>query len=135
MASMGFLIYRAAAWIHVPIPFDLSSYETIFLLLIFGPLLEEAIFRLALWQSFEALWRNGWFTIVATTFLFAAGHFAAYWFVPAQYHGFVIYQTSYVVLLGVVAGLQRLKFNALAPAISVHMGFNLGFFLASRIFS
>ena len=131
----GLLVYRAASWVGVPIPFDLNATETIFLLLVLGPILEEAVFRLAIWEGFQALTGNSCATLVATTLLFAAGHFAAYWFVPAEFHGFVIYQTSYVILLGLAAGWRRRQTNAISSAVVVHFGFNAGFFLASRLFA
>lgn len=132
MIICGFLVYKTAGWMHHPVPFDLSSYETIFLLVIFGPVLEELIFRMALWQAFESLCKSKWLAMVGTTFLFAAGHFSAYWFVPEQFQGFVIYQTAYVILLGVAVGIRRYRSGAVSPCIFMHCGFNLGFFLASR---
>lgn len=133
--SSGALICHAASWVHVPIPFDLSSLFTIFLLLVLAPVLEEAIFRMALWQAFSYLWKSNWLTVFVTTVLFAAGHFAAYWFVPEQFKGFVLYQTFYVFALGAFAGWRRLRSNVVFSAVWVHFGFNLGFFVASRFFA
>lgn len=127
----GLIVYLAADWVQVPIPFDFASYETIILLLILAPILEELIFRMVLWQSFQLWFNNNWVTIIATTLLFAAGHFAAYWFVPEQFHGFVIYQSSYVIFLGAIAGWRRLQSGAVSTAVLVHMAFNFGFFCAS----
>jgi len=133
MILLGWTVYRVAGLFQIPIPFDLSSKETIFLLLFLGPILEELIFRMALWQAIQAIGRNAGLTLVATTLLFAAGHFAAYWFVPAPFRGFVIYQTAYVVLLGFALGGRRLSSNAVLPCLFMHFGFNLGFLLAGKM--
>src|SRR5437868_1169668 len=44
MIAEGFLVFRLADCFGVPIPFDLSGSETIFLLLLLAPTLEELIF-------------------------------------------------------------------------------------------
>src|SRR5262245_14135195 len=49
----GFSVFKIAGLSGITIPFDLSSSETIFLLLILAPILEELIFRMALWQPLE----------------------------------------------------------------------------------
>lgn len=131
----GFLVFRAAGWMHVPIPFDLSAALTIVMLLIVAPILEELIFRMALWQALGSFIEAGWIVLLATTVLFAAGHFAAYWFVPQQFQGFVMYQTFYVVLLGIAAGWRRLQSGSVVAAVIVHFGFNLGFFAAAKTLS
>lgn len=133
MLVVGALTELLAPVIGVPIPFDLSAPYTIFLLVLWAPILEEAIFRMALWESFRAAFKSETRAFAATTFLFAAGHFAAYPFVPELYQGFVIYQTAYVLVLGAVAGWQRQQSGALLPAIGVHFAFNLGFFLAWKV--
>lgn len=48
--ASGAVVYRGARPLDVPIPFDLTSTETLVLLLLVAPLLEEALFRLALWE-------------------------------------------------------------------------------------
>jgi membrane protease YdiL (CAAX protease family) len=87
---------------------------------------------MALWQSLVVLVRNQWFVLGITTLLFAAGHFAAYWFVPNQFRSFVIYQTVYVTLLGAATGWRRFRTDCVSSAIFVHFGFNFGFYLAAR---
>lgn len=129
MLASGFLVYRLAKPVGIPIPFDLRDGHTLLLLLGVAPVLEELIFRMALWESFSAFSRKVRFALIGTTLLFAGGHFAAYPFVPEAYRGFVIYQTLYVLVLGAVAGLRRSKTGAVAPAIGVHFAFNFGFFL------
>lgn len=128
----GFAIYHAAAWISVPIPFDLSAKETIFLLLVVAPLLEEAIFRLALWEALAELVPNPWFITSVTTLLFSFGHFSAYFYVPEEYKNFLLYQTGYVIFLGIAASIARIRSNTFLAPMLVHFGFNLGFLLGSK---
>jgi len=129
----GFLIFKMASLFQIPIPFDFSSTETLVLLLLLGPLLEELIFRMALWQALKNICLNKWFVIGATSLLFAVAHFAPYWAVPEQFHSFIIYQTIYVMFLGLAVGVRRSISHAVLPAVFVHIGFNLGFFLASQV--
>jgi membrane protease YdiL (CAAX protease family) len=134
MLLVGLVTYHGASLVHAPIPFDLSSSETVFLLLVLSPLLEELIFRMALWEAFEVLFKKNSLTLFATTILFAAGHFAAYWFVPEQYQSFVIYQTLYAGFLGLIAGWRRMRSDSITSGVWIHFAFNLGFFIASKVF-
>lgn len=128
----SFMIYKIADWFQIQIPFDLQSQETVFLLLLLAPVLEEAIFRMALWQAFVSFISNSWLVIFLTTIFFGLGHFNAYWFVPEEYKSFVIYQTSYVMLLGFGVGWVRYRSQAIISPIFVHFCFNLGFYLGAR---
>lgn len=131
MGALGFLIYRAAGPLGIAIPFDLTGLEMALLLVVLSPLLEELIFRLALWECFRKLGARPALVLGLTTLLFAVDHLAAYWTVPAEVQPFVLYQTLYVLILGAVAGGRRLTSGAVSSAIWVHFGFNLGFYLAA----
>ena len=56
----------------------------------------------------------------------------AYFAVPDEFKNFVMYQTVYVIVLGLAAGYRRLKANSVLAAILIHFGFNLGFYIASQ---
>lgn len=127
----GYLVYKLAGFAGIGIPFDLSGGETIFLLLILAPFLEEAIFRMALWEPLKALVKSPAVLLCSSALLFSAGHFVALWSVPEPYRVFVLYQSLYVILLGLGCGWRRYKTNSVLNAIGVHISFNLGFFLAS----
>ena len=127
----GFAIYKAASPLNITIPFNLKETETILLLLLLAPTLEELIFRMALWEPLEQLLKNKHAVLVVTTFLFSVGHFTAYWKVPVEYKTFVLYQTTYVVLLGLAAGFGKIKSKSVFNPIAIRFGFNLGFFIAS----
>lgn len=132
MMAAGFAVYRLTAFIEIPIPFDLADQKTVILLIAVAPVLEEFIFRMALWESIQALFKSQGLTLILTSLLFAIGHFTAYWLVPEQFQGFVVYQTIYVAFLGLVLGCRKVETGAVFSTIYLHFGFNLGFFLASR---
>lgn len=129
----GWAIYELAIYANLTIPFDLQGGETIFLLLILAPVLEELLFRFALWEPAKDLWKKDSTVLIATTAFFSFGHLTALWTVPVEYRSFVLYQTLYVVVLGLACGWVRLAANSLAAPMLLHFAFNLGFFLAYKI--
>jgi membrane protease YdiL (CAAX protease family) len=128
----GFLTYKSANSLNLIVPFDFTALQTILFLLVVAPILEELIFRMALWEAFASLWNNIWFVIATTSFLFALGHFTAYWFVPNELKPFVYFQTTYVFMLAIALGWQRQRKNNLASAMALHFLFNLGFYFGSK---
>lgn len=131
-ASAGAAVYRITIFSGTQIPFDFSGVETIFLLLVLAPVLEELIFRMALWEALKSFRWKPETVLVASTLLFSFGHFQAIAAVPAEFRAFVWIQTLYVILLGLGAGWARHATGSVTASILVHFGFNLGFFLASR---
>ncbi len=128
---LGFLIFKTAAVLQIPIPFDLKGAETLVFLLVVAPILEEAIFRFFIWKPIEQI--NPKLALVCTSLLFSYSHFHAFWFVPAQIHNFIYYQTIYTFLLALACGFSVLKYNSLVGAMLIHFMFNFGFYLASII--
>ncbi len=129
----GFFIFKAAGQFHLTVPFDFTSKELLFLLLFFGPVLEESIFRMALWEPCKVLLGSDRGVIAATTLLFAAGHGLAFWTVPDAYKTFVLYQTFYVVLLGIAVGMRRSQSRSVLSPTLIHLGFNFGFWLGTLV--
>lgn len=129
----GFAIYKLAPFSGIAIPFDLTVTETIFLLLILAPILEELIFRMALWEPMKTIFKKPSTIVIGTSILFSVGHLMSLWAVPEQFRVFVLYQTLYVILLGLGAGWRRLVTGSVTAAILVHFGFNFGFFIASKV--
>jgi membrane protease YdiL (CAAX protease family) len=128
---LGFIVFLLARPLGISIPFDLRSKETILFLLFIGPVLEEFIFRMALWQPLMDLFKKQNVTLIITTLIFSYAHFHSYWFVPAQIFPFIYYQSTYVIFLALYCGYRLIKTNSMISPIAVHMGFNLGFFLGS----
>ncbi len=126
---LGFGVFKLAIYLGILIPFDLADRETILLLLIVAPLLEECIFRQALWHLTETLWAGPVVTLGVTSSIFAFAHFHAYFFVPAEVQQFMVYQTFYALVVGVWWGFRYMKTRSLAVPIALHVIFNLGFYL------
>ena len=129
----GMSLHKLANMAEVIVPFDLKSTELLIMLLIIAPILEELIFRMALWEPLKELTSNKTVLIVFTSLLFSVGHFIAFFSVPKEFKIFVLYQTQYVILLSLAIGWRRLKTNALSTAVIFHFFFNFGFYLASKI--
>jgi membrane protease YdiL (CAAX protease family) len=127
----GFFVFKASSILGISIPLDLRSSETIFLLLIVAPLLEEFIYRLAFWKSLEEISSNKVFLVLITSLLFSIGHFTAYFFVPAEFKPFIVYQTVYVFWLALLLGTIRASTQAISTPVLFHFLFNLGFLLGS----
>lgn len=123
----GFFAYRLAAPLGLPIPFDLSSGETTLLLLLIGPLIEEFVFRMALWELFFEFVHGRTSILILTSAVFSFAHFFAWFSVPVQLHGFVIYQTLYTFGLGLYCGWRKQRTGSMVAPVLVHMAFNLGF--------
>ena len=139
---LGFLIELATKPLGLSVPFDVSGVGAIAMLVFFGPVLEELIFRMALWNPLLDLGQKGesrqgtWVAAVTTSLVFAYGHYHVSWFLPeGDIRNFVLYQTIYVLLLAGHCAIRLVKTNSILSPIFVHIGFNLGFFLALRFIS
>lgn len=134
MAALGggFLVYRGAGFLGLTIPFNLTSYETLLFLLFIGPLIEELIFRQALWWPVQDLFgRRSLPTITTTAFIFAFAHFHAFFFVGEDLRAFVCFQSGYALLIGLWWGWALVRWKTPLAPFLLHLIFNLGFFLAS----
>lgn len=129
----GALIYKLITFSGITVPFDFQSFELIFLLLILAPVLEELLFRMALWETSQKVFKSAPVTLVMTTLFFSVGHLMALWHIPAPYKPFVLIQTLYVIFLGLGAGYRRIQSGTFLAGILVHFAFNLGFFLAALL--
>jgi membrane protease YdiL (CAAX protease family) len=138
MVLLGAITYKVAVFTGVPIPFDLSDPMTIMLLLLMAPVLEELLFRQALWYSVDTAvarrpWLRQWFPLIATSVLFALAHFEAYFAVPTEYQPFVLYQTGYTFGIALYFGRAWQSTRSVGFTIALHFGFNFGFFMAPLV--
>ena len=129
----GFGVYRFAGYLNIGIPFDLTSRETLLFLLILGPVLEEFLFRQALWSATEVMADNRLVAFLGTSALFAFGHFFSYFFLPKEYQPFIIYQTAYVSIIALWWGFNILKRGVITTTILLHLAFNFGFYMGFRL--
>jgi membrane protease YdiL (CAAX protease family) len=128
--AAGFGISKLLTHSGVPIPFAVDQMRDVFLLILVAPLIEEFLFRFALWQTAKDFIRNETHVLVLTSLVFSAGHLMAFWFVPAEWRVFIALQTLYTVLLGLGAGWRRMVVGSIAIAVLIHWGFNFGFLMA-----
>jgi len=129
--ACGYLVFKGAGSLQIGLPFDLSSKELLFFLLIVAPILEELIFRFFCWQPLAKI--NKSLALLTTSLLFSYSHFHSFWFVPTEYQGFIYYQTAYTLILGLACGYAIWRYNSLLGAILIHFAFNFGFLLGSII--
>lgn len=129
----GGLTYVFAGLLGMGVPYDLNSSTTILFLLAVAPILEELIFRLALWEGIKAISDHAFSTITVSTLLFSIAHLVAYWVVTSSIQSFVLYQALYVIPLSIVISYRRHYANSVFSAMLLHFGFNFGFYLASKI--
>lgn len=131
----GTLIFLGLKPLGIVAPFEMRSFEPILFLVLIGPVLEELIFRFALWNPLLDLRRKrrgGVKTaLIGTSLLFGYAHLHAIWFVGADLRPFLAYQTIYVLGLAAFCGFRLMKTGSILSPMFVHIGFNLGFFLGS----
>lgn len=130
-AVVGLGIFKLAGFLGLPIPFDLKNTTNLILLLLVGPILEELLFRSALWRLLNSLIKSGPTLLGSTSLLFSFSHFLAWFRVPAELQPFIMFQTGYTLLLGIYCGIRRRQTSGLVAPMICHFGFNLGFYLGS----
>ena len=130
---IGYFIYRLAAHSTIIIPFEFKSATNIILLLVVAPILEELIFRLALWEAVDEINQNKEVQIWISSILFSIGHLISFYMLPPDYRPFVMYQAVYVVILGIGASKMRQESKGIIGSILVHFLFNFGFYLGSLV--
>jgi len=118
-----------AARVGIVIPFNYESSEVLLFLLFIGPILEEFVFRGALWRVLEELKIHRALVAIFTTIIFSVAHLYEYLSVPEAYQPFVIYQGAYTLVLGMACAYLRMGFG-LRFAMLAHLFFNAGFWLA-----
>ncbi len=127
----GFIIFKLAGFFGILVPFDFKVTESLVLLLIVAPVLEELLFRCFLWKPVQMLTERPRATLIVTSLIFSYSHFHAFWYVEKELYSFVIFQTIYTVFLGLGCGYFMYRYKSITGAIAIHFGFNLGFYLAS----
>lgn len=132
LVIFGFLIYKLAGVVSIEIPLLFDNFELVTVLLVIAPVIEELTFRVVLWDSAFNLFQNAFLTLGITSLLFSLAHFIAYWSVPEFFQPFVIYQSIYTLVLGLIAGIRRMQACTPLASILTHFSFNLGFFIASN---
>jgi membrane protease YdiL (CAAX protease family) len=111
------------------LPFDLGSRTIFFIIVFLAPILEELIFRFALWNAIEKITGCSKVAHTLTTILFSLAHFKAILIITPRYMTFVTFQALYTLILGHTLGMRYRKNRNVLEVIILHILFNLGFFL------
>lgn len=130
---VGYIIYRLAVKSTILVPFELTSLSTIFFLLVVAPLLEEFIFRFALWEAVSDLIKNEELRVWISAILFSLGHLVSMYLVSPDFRPFILYQSMYVIILGIGTSQMRLKTGGILGSILIHFLFNFGFYVGSLV--
>lgn len=98
--ASGALICKLIASAGIPIPWDVNQIEVVFLLLLLAPMLEELVFRYALWELLKLPRFTVSERIVWSAGIFSLGHFVAFLTIPDLFKPFLVCQVLYVMMLG-----------------------------------
>ena len=128
----GFVIRALAQPLLISIPFDQTNKETIFFLLLVGPLLEELLFRGTLIECCKSFTRSSTSITLISGFMFSLAHLRVINEVQPEIKTFIEYQAAYTLILGVACSQVR-QTMGIAWSISTHFIFNLGFFIAGSL--
>ncbi len=129
----GMVLFYFAFYAQFLIPWDFSDPAMVFALLVVSPILEEAIFRQALWVPLTKIFSRKRDVVTASAVLFAIAHGIVWFLVPAELRPFVLFQMIYTLFLGLFWGWQRLRTGSLLFVILLHLLFNSGFWIAERL--
>ncbi|HVJ64891.1 MAG TPA: CPBP family glutamic-type intramembrane protease [Bdellovibrionota bacterium] len=125
--ALGALIAYVGTVSGHGVPFDFSRTELWIQLVVVAPLLEEALFRLFLWNGLRPAVRSERQVLVITSLLFSLSHFAAYFYVPPEFRGFVVYQSLYTLGLAFYWGIVRMRTGSWLAPVALHFVLNLSF--------
>ena len=128
--ASGFAVYEGSGVLGLSMPFALKDPETVLILLVVGPILEEWIFRGALWKLIEVITGSPWPAYLTTAVLFSYGYYYVITAIDPQFSGYVRYQAIYSLGLGLLCGGMRLR-QGWRAAVFTHLSFNFGFWLGS----
>lgn len=125
----GTTAYAACAWLDFNIPFDFTNAKELTLFLLLGPVIEELVYRQALFPAMERLYRERWPALLANAALFAYSHFYAYFFVPEEFRPFILGQSAYAFLAGLWWARTFQRTRSVTASTALHVVFNFGFYL------
>ncbi|MCC7442547.1 MAG: CPBP family intramembrane metalloprotease [Bdellovibrionales bacterium] len=131
--GLGFLICFAAGRTGIGMPFALDRGEAVFFLLAGSPILEELLFRMALFLPLAGILarRNTSVLIAANAAMFAAVHWVSVFQVDAAVKPFVALQSVYALALGGLCAAWMVRTLSVSYPIVLHFLFNLGFYFGS----
>lgn len=128
---LGFVTFHGAKLVGATVPFNINSLSICLMLVVVAPILEELIFRHALFIPLQKLLKSTPLVILITSLIFSYSHFRAFFGGSGAIRTFVIYQSVYTFLIALLWGFYRIKRKSLVLAMLMHAAFNLGFGIAA----
>ncbi|MCO4793073.1 MAG: CPBP family intramembrane metalloprotease [Bacteriovoracaceae bacterium] len=113
--------------LNTELPFAMSNSFVLFFLVIVGPLLEELIFRFALWHGIDSVigCRRG--TLMLTSILFSLAHFKSIFMIKTPFMTFIAFQAVYSLMVSYWWGNKYIESGSISVPTIYHILFNLGF--------
>jgi membrane protease YdiL (CAAX protease family) len=115
--------------LEYPAPF--RYIENIILqILILAPIVEELVFRQAIFGLLKDLNFDERIKIALGSFLFSLSHANALRFLPTEFHPFIYIQLVYTFILGWILIKARMRSQSIVEPMILHFIFNLIFYLS-----
>ena len=99
-------------------------------ILILAPIIEEIVFRGALYELLKNAGVKIWVNNLINSILFSLSHFAALYILPEEFHAFIYFQLKYTFVLGHLCAKSRERTHGVVEPIILHFVFNLVFYIA-----
>lgn len=131
-AILGLGFHSVASLTGLIIPFNFTTLETTIFLLIVGPILEELLFRGAVWTMLRTFNLSLKLTAIISALLFSLSHLTSIQYTPSEFHNFILYQSFYTIILGLICGYIK-STNTVSLSIFAHFLFNFGFWIYTKI--
>lgn len=134
-ALLGFVVFAMLTPLGILFPLDLSLRVILILLLVVAPILEELLYRGAIWLLILRVTQSPRITWILTSVIFALAHGYAYFSLPDEIKSFVIFQTGYTFLIALWFGFSMWRRGGFGSSLFLHFFFNLGFYLSWKTFA
>lgn len=108
--------------------------DSLFLqMLLLAPILEELVFRGAIYELFKLAEVKIWVNNLINSILFAASHAAGFFVLPKEFYPFLVFQMQYTFVLGHLCAKSRERTHGVLEPIILHFAFNLVFYVAVKM--
>ncbi len=97
-------------------------------ILILAPIVEELVFRFALFEPFKLIIPNKNILFIFNGLLFSLSHGKALSVLPEDFHSFIYFQIGYTFILGWICSKAKFKSGSILEPILLHFIFNLIFY-------
>lgn len=131
LALMALLCVYIAKWTNLNAPFRYIE-NLAMQIIILAPLIEELVFRHALYEVIKKSKLKMLFQYILGSLLFSLSHAPAIYYLPADFHGFIYFQLIYTFILGWIIIKARERSDSLLEPIVLHFIFNFIFYLSVK---